>query len=120
MTFDLDLPSDMGVVSIPAPIPHRPKRVTVAEIKCVVADYYKIPLIEMTSARRSRGVARPRQMAMYLARNLTPKSLPDIGARFGGRDHTTVIHAIRTIERLREVDAEIDRDIEALTEELAG
>ena len=62
----------------------------------------------MTSARRAREVARPRQVAMYLSKQLTPKSLPDIGRRFGGRDHTTVIHAVRQIEKLRASDAELD------------
>jgi chromosomal replication initiator protein len=72
----------------------------------------------MTSARRGREVARPRQVAMYLSKQLTPKSLPDIGRRFGGRDHTTVIHGIRQVERLRETDCDIDRAVLSLTREL--
>lgn len=95
-------------------------RITVASIMGVVADYYGIPLYEMTSARRSREVARPRQVAMYLARELTPKSLPDIGMRFGGRDHTTVMHALRRIDRLIQEDAEIAEDVDVLRFKLKG
>src|SRR5438132_68811 len=73
-----------------------------------------------SSARRAREVARPRQVAMYLSKQLTPKSLPDIGRRFGGRDHTTVIHAVRQIEKLRASDAELDADIRLLTRQLEG
>lgn len=80
----------------------------------------KIRKAEMTSARRAREVARPRQVAMYLSKQLTPKSLPDIGRRFGGRDHTTVIHAVRQIEKLRASDAELDADIRLLTRQLEG
>ena len=74
----------------------------------------------MVSARRAREVARPRQIAMYLAKQLTPRSLPEIGRRFGGRDHTTVIHAVRQIERLRGEDSEIDNDVRALIRVLEG
>jgi len=72
----------------------------------------------MTSARRAREVARPRQIAMYLAKQLTPRSLPEIGRRFGGRDHTTVIHAVRQIEKLRMADAELDADVRLLLRQL--
>src|SRR3546814_7587708 len=65
----------------------------------------------MVSARRAREVARPRQVAMYLAKRLTPRSLPEIGRRFGGRDHTTVMHAVKRIEELRVEDTELDADI---------
>ena len=74
----------------------------------------------MVSARRAREVARPRQIAMYLAKQLTPRSLPEIGRRFGGRDHTTVIHAVRQIEKLRASDSEIDHDVVALMRLLEG
>jgi chromosomal replication initiator protein len=74
----------------------------------------------MGSARRAREVARPRQIAMYLAKQLTQRSLPEIGRRFGGRDHTTVIHAVRTIEALRVKDAEIDADVRLLLRQLEG
>ena len=95
-------------------------RLTVARIQEVVARYYCIQSTEMTSARRARLVARPRQVAMYLTRELTPKSLPDIGRRFGGRDHTTVIHAMKTIERLKQIDGELADDIDTLRERLAA
>jgi hypothetical protein len=72
----------------------------VARIKRITAASFGIPADEMVSARRSRTVARPRQVAMYLAKKLTPKSLPDIGRQFGNRDHTTVIHGIRVVERM--------------------
>ena len=87
------------------------RRISIDEIQTQVAEHYRIRKAEMTSARRAREVARPRQVAMYLSKQLTPKSLPDIGRRFGGRDHTTVIHAVRQIERLRASDAELDADI---------
>lgn len=77
-----------------------PRRPRVAEIQQAVADEFRVPMIEMISNRRARRVARPRQIAMYLARTLTPLSLPDIGRRFGGRDHTTVMHACRHVPML--------------------
>ena len=89
-------------------------RLKIAHIQAAVAAFYDIPVLEMTSARRSRQVARPRQVAMYLAKQLTPKSLPDIGRRFGGRDHTTVIHAVRTITQLIDGDGEFAADVAAL------
>lgn len=85
----------------------------VAHIQAMVAAYYQIPVREMYSARRSREVARPRQVAMYLAYEVTPKSLPEIGRRFE-RDHTTVIHAIRQIQKLMISDKEMEADIIAL------
>jgi chromosomal replication initiator protein len=96
------------------------RRISVDEIQTQVAEHYRIRKAEMTSARRAREVARPRQVAMYLSKQLTPKSLPDIGRRFGGRDHTTVIHAVKQIERLRASDAELDADIRLLTRQLEG
>ena len=96
------------------------RRVSVDEIQTRVAEHYRIRKAEMTSARRAREVARPRQVAMYLSKQLTPRSLPDIGRRFGGRDHTTVIHAVKQIEKLRAADAELDNDIRLLTRQLEG
>jgi chromosomal replication initiator protein len=96
------------------------RRISIDEIQTQVAEHYRIRKAEMTSARRAREVARPRQVAMYLSKQLTPKSLPDIGRRFGGRDHTTVIHAVRQIERLRACDSELDADIRLLTRQLEG
>ncbi|HEX2624715.1 MAG TPA: chromosomal replication initiator protein DnaA [Sphingomicrobium sp.] len=96
------------------------RRISIDEIQTQVAEHYRIRKAEMTSARRAREVARPRQVAMYLSKQLTPKSLPDIGRRFGGRDHTTVIHAVKQIERLRAADSELDADIRLLTRQLEG
>jgi chromosomal replication initiator protein len=94
------------------------RRITIDEIQRKVSDHYRIRQSEMTSARRAREVARPRQIAMYLAKQLTPRSLPEIGRRFGGRDHTTVIHAVRKIEELRRSDAELDADVRLLLRQL--
>jgi chromosomal replication initiation ATPase DnaA len=91
----------------------------VAEIQEKVADSFQIPLCEMTSARRARDVARPRQVAMYLAKQLTPRSLPEIGRMFGNRDHTTVIHAIRQVERLIKLDPEFRARVADAAEGLA-
>lgn len=96
------------------------RRISIDEIQTRVSDHYRIRKAEMTSARRAREVARPRQVAMYLSKQLTPRSLPEIGRRFGGRDHTTVIHAVRQIERLRAQDPELDSDIRLLTRQLEG
>jgi len=94
------------------------RRISIDEIQTRVSDHYRIRKAEMTSARRAREVARPRQVAMYLSKQLTPRSLPEIGRRFGGRDHTTVIHAVKQIEKLRAQDAELDADIRLLTRQL--
>jgi chromosomal replication initiator protein len=90
------------------------KKVTIEEIMRKVAEHYCLRLSDMTSPRRARAVARPRQVAMFLAKTLTAKSLPEIGRRFGGRDHTTVMHAVRKIEQLAESDAQMAEDIELL------
>ncbi len=90
------------------------RKVTIDEILRKVADHYNLRMSDMLSARRARQVARPRQVAMFLAKTLTSKSLPDIGRRFGGRDHTTVIHAVRKIEELRATDSQIAEDVELL------
>lgn len=85
------------------------KLVTIDNIQKTVAEYYKIKVADLLSKRRSRSVARPRQMAMALAKELTNHSLPEIGDAFGGRDHTTVLHACRKIEQLREESHDIKR-----------
>lgn len=90
------------------------RRVTVEEIQKRVAEHYTIRVADMSSARRARQVARPRQVAMYLSKALTSKSLPEIGRKFGGRDHTTVMHAVRKIEELTATDAALAEDIELL------
>ena len=86
------------------------KLVTVENIQKTVADYYKIRVADLLSVRRSRSVARPRQLAMALAKELTNHSLPEIGDAFGGRDHTTVLHACRKIHELREQENRIRED----------
>jgi len=88
--------------------------VTIENIKKTVCDYFKINVREMLSQRRSRYLVRPRQIAMYLTKNLTSKSLPDIGREFSGRDHTTVIHSVKTIDKLKARDEEISKAIEKL------
>jgi chromosomal replication initiator protein len=88
--------------------------VSIDNIQRVVAEYYKIKVSDLHSKRRSRSVARPRQVAMYLAKDLTNHSLPEIGENFGGRDHTTVLHACRKIKELLEEDADIAEDVKNL------
>ncbi|MGE5271247.1 MAG: chromosomal replication initiator protein DnaA [Thiohalocapsa sp.] len=90
------------------------RRVTIDEIQRRVAEHFNIKMAEMTSARRARIVARPRQVAMYLAKQLTQRSLPEIGRKFGGRDHTTVMHAVRKIEELLASDRALSEDVELL------
>jgi chromosomal replication initiator protein len=89
--------------------------ILVADIKAAVCDHYKLPAIEMTSQRRAREVARPRQVAMTLSKHMTPQSLPAIGRMFGNRDHTTVIHAVRTVERLCLSDPELRNSVDSLS-----
>lgn len=96
------------------------RQISVDNIQKTVADYYKVKVAEMFSKKRSRTVARPRQMAMALAKELTSLSLPDIGDAFGGRDHTTVLHACRKIAELRSLDADMARDFDALIQILRG
>lgn len=91
------------------------RRVTMDEIQKRVAEHFQIRLSDMSSARRSRTVARPRQIAMYLAKQLTSRSLPEIGRAFGGRDHTTVIHAVRKVEELMKADSAFAEDVDLLT-----
>jgi len=90
------------------------RRVTIEEIQKRVAEHFSIRLADMSSPRRARAVARPRQVAMYLAKQLTSRSLPEIGRKFGGRDHTTVMHAVRKIEELRAGDKTFSEDVELL------
>jgi chromosomal replication initiator protein len=96
------------------------RRVTIEEIQRRVAEHYGIRTADMHSSRRARAVARPRQVAMYLAKQLTPRSLPEIGRKFGGRDHTTVMYAIRKIEELRTTEPLLSDDIETLRRLLHG
>ena len=90
------------------------RRVTIDDIQKRVAEHFNIRVADMHSARRARAVARPRQVAMYLAKQLTSRSLPEIGRKFGGRDHTTVMHAVRRIDELMQNDSTLSEDVELL------
>ncbi|TWH86313.1 chromosomal replication initiator protein DnaA [Novosphingobium taihuense] len=94
------------------------RRITIDEIQRTVCQFYRVDRTEMASKRRARAVVRPRQVAMYLAKVLTPRSYPEIGRKFGGRDHSTVIHAVRLIEELRTRDADMDGDVRTLLRQL--
>jgi len=94
------------------------RQISIENIQKTVADYYKIRVSDMHSKKRSRAVARPRQVAMALAKELTQLSLPEIGSNFGGRDHTTVLHACRQISKLRDTIPEISRDVSFLLQVL--
>ena len=96
------------------------KRVTVDDIQKAAAEHFGLKQADLISACRTRAIARPRQAAMWLAKQLTTRSLPDIGRRFGGRDHTTVLHAVRRIEELRAADTQLARDLEILVRKLRG
>ncbi len=94
------------------------RRTTIDQIQKKVAEHFNVKMSDMHSARRSRTIARPRQIAMFLAKNLTTRSLPEIGRKFGGRDHTTVIHAIKKVKELVKNDSSLSEDIEILTRSL--
>jgi chromosomal replication initiator protein len=90
------------------------RRVRIEDILRIVSRHYKVPRNELLSSRRSRDVVRPRQIAMYLAKSLTSRSLPEIGRRFGGRDHTTVLHSVRKVEQMMKDDGDLCQEIELL------
>ncbi len=90
------------------------RKVTVEEIQRKVADHYNVRLSDMIGPRRTRTIARPRQVAMYLAKQMTTRSLPEIGRRFGGRDHTTIMHGVRKIEELMAQDQQMAEDLALL------
>ncbi|NKB20463.1 MAG: chromosomal replication initiator protein DnaA [Alphaproteobacteria bacterium] len=96
------------------------RRVTIEEIQKRVSEHFNIRIADMHSARRARAVARPRQVAMYLAKQLTSRSLPEIGRKFGGRDHTTVMHAVKKVEELRQTDSAFCEDVDLLRRMLEG
>jgi chromosomal replication initiator protein len=98
--------------------PQEPKRVKIEDIQRVVARQYNVSRADLLSSRRTANVVRPRQVAMYLAKTLTLRSLPEIGRRFGGRDHTTVLHAVRKIENLVGNDTTLAEEIEVLKRQL--
>jgi chromosomal replication initiator protein len=99
---------------------HEPRKVKIDDIQKVVARFYKVSRADLLSSRRAQTVVRPRQVAMYLSKALTPRSLPEIGRRFGGRDHTTVLHAVRKIESLMAKDQTLVNDVDCLRRELEG
>jgi chromosomal replication initiator protein len=90
------------------------RRITIEEIQKRVSAHFNVRIADMHSARRARAVARPRQVAMYLSKQLTSRSLPEIGRKFGGRDHTTVMHAVRKVEELKATDSSFAEDVELL------
>jgi chromosomal replication initiator protein len=96
------------------------RQITLELIQKTVSDYYKIKVADMYSQKRTRAIARPRQVAMWLARDLTPHSLPEIGDAFGGRDHTTVLHACRTITDLRSKETQLNHDLLVLSQTIKG
>ena len=91
-----------------------PRRVKIEDIQRVVSKHYSVSKADLLSARRTRTIVRPRQIAMYLAKMMTPRSLPEIGRRFGNRDHTTVLHAVRKIEDLSRNDSTLAQEIDLL------
>ncbi len=96
------------------------RKVTIEEIQRKVAEHYNIRLSDMIGPKRLRNIARPRQVAMYLSKQLTPRSLPEIGRRFGGRDHTTIMHGVRKIEELMATDSQLADDLQLLKRLLQG
>ncbi|MDZ4136432.1 MAG: chromosomal replication initiator protein DnaA [Paracoccaceae bacterium] len=96
------------------------RKVTIEEIQRKVAEHYNIRLSDMIGPKRVRTIARPRQIAMYLSKHLTPRSLPEIGRRFGGRDHTTIMHGVRKVEELMSTDSQLADDLQLLRRLLQG
>jgi chromosomal replication initiator protein len=96
------------------------RKVTIEEIQRRVAEHYNVRLSDLIGPKRIRTIARPRQIAMYLAKQLTPRSLPEIGRRFGGRDHTTIMHGVRKIEELITTDSQMADDLQLLRRQLEG
>lgn len=111
---------DFAVATLGDSLRGAERRVTIDEIQRAVSAHFELKPLDLVSARRAVVVARPRQIAMYLAKRLTTRSLPEIGRKFGGRDHSTVIHAVRRIEDLRDKDREVDAAVRYLLRELGG
>ncbi len=111
---------DFAVATLGDTLRGAQKRVTIDEIQRLVSQHFDLKALDLVSARRARAVARPRQIAMYLAKRLTTRSLPEIGRKFGGRDHSTVIHAVKRIESLRDQDREVDGAVRTLLRQLEG
>lgn len=99
-------------------VPEGPKRIWIEDILHVVSKHYGVSRVDLLSARRTKNVVRPRQIAMYIAKTLTLRSLPEIGRRFGGRDHTTVLHAVRKIEGLVRADQTLAAEVELLKKQV--
>ena len=96
------------------------RKVTIEEIQRKVAEHYNVRLSDLIGPKRMRTIARPRQVAMYLSKQLTLRSLPEIGRRFGGRDHTTIMHGVRKIEELMAMDSQLADDLQLLRRQLQG
>jgi chromosomal replication initiator protein len=96
------------------------RQISIENIQKTVAEFYRLKTSELLSKKRTRNIARPRQIAMTLARELTSMSLPEIGSSFGGRDHSTVIHACKTIEELKRSDSNITNDYKTILQTLKG
>ncbi|MEM8916684.1 MAG: helix-turn-helix domain-containing protein, partial [Pseudomonadota bacterium] len=96
------------------------RHLTIDEIQRAVAEHFRIRVADMHSHRRMRSITRPRQIAMYLCKELTERSLPEIGRKFGGRDHTTVIHAVRKVQELCAADVSFREDVELLKSKLGS
>ena len=117
---DQTITIDFATVTLGEVLRTAQRRITIDEIQRAVSVHFDLKPVDLVSARRAVVVARPRQIAMYLAKRLTTRSLPEIGRKFGGRDHSTVIHAVRRIEELRGSDHEIDGAVKALIRQLEG
>jgi len=111
---------DFAVTTLGEVLRNAQRRITIDEIQRAVSSHFEVKQIDLISERRAVAIARPRQIAMYLAKRLTTRSLPEIGRKFGNRDHSTVIHAVRRIEDLRSKDVEIDGAVRALMRSLEG
>ncbi|MCF6273490.1 MAG: chromosomal replication initiator protein DnaA [Rhodobacteraceae bacterium] len=109
-----DITLDMAQDTLADLLRQSDRKVTIEEIQRKVAEHYNLRISDLLSPRRARAVARPRQVAMFLSKSLTSKSLPEIGRKFGGRDHTTVIHAVKRVEEMRQTDSQIADDVEIL------
>ncbi|HIP23502.1 MAG TPA: chromosomal replication initiator protein DnaA [Rhodobacteraceae bacterium] len=109
-----DITMDMAQESLADLLRQSDRKVTIDEIQRKVAEHYNLRISDLLSPRRARAVARPRQVAMFLSKSLTAKSLPEIGRKFGGRDHTTVIHAVKRVEEMKLTDSQIADDVELL------
>ncbi len=109
-----DITLDMAQDSLADLLRESDRKVTIDEIQRKVAEHYNLRISDLLSPRRARAVARPRQVAMFLSKSLTAKSLPEIGRKFGGRDHTTVIHAVKRVEEMKLTDSQIADDVEML------